>query len=121
MIQYIMQRIGMEEDYKKWITQFRKGYIELSVLLALKSKSMHGLALINFFNNLELKINEGTLYPLLNRMEQNGWLSSSWKIPEGKGHPKKMYILDKKGKELLPKLLEAYEQNHKILQNLKEL
>lgn len=111
----------MEEDYKKWLTQFRKGYIELSVLLALKSKNMHGLALIHFFENIELKVNEGTLYPLLNRMEQNQWLNSSWKIPKSKGHPKKEYSLDKKGKELLPKLLEAYAQHDICIKNLKDI
>ena len=78
-----------ENEYKKWLSQFRKGYIELCTLLALKKvKSMHGLALLKYFENNSLKINEGTLYPLLNRMEQNDWLISSWNIPQTSGHPK---------------------------------
>lgn len=62
---------------------------------------MHGTALIDFFEKNELFINEGTLYPLLNRMEQNGLLVSSWNIPEQKGHPKKEYKLSSKGVDML--------------------
>lgn len=111
----------MEEDYKKWLSQFRKGYIELCTLLALKtSGEMHGLALIHFFNNIELKVNEGTLYPLLNRMEQNGWLESSWNMPKTSGHPKREYRISKNGEEILPKLMKTYEDYHKSITILKE-
>lgn len=112
----------METEYKKWLTQFRKGYIELAILLLLKSKQKsHGLAILGMLNDLELTINEGTLYPLLNRMEQNKWLSSSWKVPEGKGHPKREYQIDKKGEELLPLLISTYDLHHNIIIKLQEL
>ena len=110
-----------ENEYKKWLSQFRKGYIELCTLLALKKvKNMHGLALLKYFEKNSLKINEGTLYPLLNRMEQNDWLISSWNIPQTSGHPKREYKISKKGEEILPFLLEAYEKHHKSLNNLKD-
>lgn len=110
----------MEDDYRKWFTQFRKGYLELCVLLALRErKNMHGVLLIDFFEQNELFINEGTLYPLLNRMEQNGLLVSTWNIPEQKGHPKKEYKLSTKGKKLLPKMLENYNAHHKSLKKIK--
>ena len=70
-------------------------------------------------NEIILHINEGTLYPLLNRMEQNGWLESSWNIPKTSGHPKREYKLSKKGEEILPKLLVTYEAHNKSLNNLK--
>lgn len=112
----------MEEDYKKWLAQFRKGYIELCTLLALKKQnSLNGVALIKVFEAVELYINEGTLYPLLNRMEQNGWLKSSWKMPKTSGHPKREYEISDKGKEILPKLIETYESHNKSLENLKEI
>jgi len=110
----------MEEDYKKWLAQFRKGYIELCTLVTLKENGqIHGLGLIDFFAKADLTIKEGTLYPLLNRMEQNGWLLSSWNIPKGKGHPKREYQISEKGEEILPKLIEAYELHSKSLENLK--
>jgi len=116
-----MQRIKMEDEYKKWLAQYRKGYIELCTLITLKTNgSMHGLALIRFFEKMELLVNEGTLYPLLNRMETNGWLSSSWNIPKTKGHPKREYEISKKGEMILPTLLESYESHHKSLTKMKE-
>ncbi len=111
----------MEEDYKKWLSQFRKGYIELCTLNALKkSGAMHGVALLKTFEAVELTINEGTLYPLLNRMEQNGWLESSWNMPKSSGHPKREYMISKKGEELLPKLMQTYVSYHYSLESLKE-
>lgn len=110
----------MEDDYKKWFTQFRKGYIELCTLLALdRKKSIHGTAMIDFFEQNELFINEGTLYPLLNRMEQNGLLVSSWNIPKKSGHPKKEYKLSAKGVKLLPLMLESYNTHHESLNKIK--
>lgn len=112
----------MEEDYKKWLAQFRKGYIELCTLITLKETGgLHGVALLRSFEEVELTIKEGTLYPLLNRMEQNGWLESSWDIPKISGHPKREYKISEKGEEMLPKLMEAYDLHHKSLMNLKEI
>ena len=110
-----------EIEYKKWLSQLRKGYIELCTLLALKKvKSMHGLALMKYFEENSLQINEGTLYPLLNRMEQNDWLSSSWNMPQTSGHPKREYKISKKGESILPFLLEAYEKHNNSLNKLKD-
>lgn len=110
----------MEDDYKKWLAQFRKGYIELCTLIALKENgSMHGVVLMRFFGDMELTINEGTLYPLLNRMEQNGWLESSWNMPKSSGHPKREYKISSKGEKILPKLIETYDAYNKTLLNLK--
>ncbi|ADG93754.1 transcriptional regulator, PadR-like family [Arcobacter nitrofigilis DSM 7299] len=110
----------MEDDYKKWLTQFRKGYIELCTLMALKTKgSMHGIALIRFFEDMDLQVNEGTLYPLLNRMEQNGWLESTWNMPTTSGHPKREYIISKKGEIILPKLVETYDLHHESIKKIK--
>jgi PadR family transcriptional regulator PadR len=109
----------MEEEYKKWLTQLRKGYVELCILLILeKNEKLHGIAILKLFKDRELKINEGTLYPLLNRMEQNEWLSSQWNMPSKGGHPKREYSISKKGKEFLPLLLEAYQSHDTVLQNL---
>ena len=38
-----------ENEYKKWLSQFRKGYIELCTLLALKSKKHAWLSIIEIF------------------------------------------------------------------------
>lgn len=111
----------MDSEYKKWLSQFRKGYIELCTLLTLKQKgALNGTALLRFFEEMDLFVNEGTLYPLLNRMELNGWLKSSWKVPKTSGHPKREYVISKKGEEILPLLINSYDLHHKSIENIKK-
>ncbi len=70
-------------------------------------------------NQLNISINEGTLYPLLNRMHDNGYLSSIWKTPENnKGHPIRQYNINEQGKNLFQILLAAYQENYNALQAL---
>jgi len=110
------------EAYTKWQSQLRKGYLELCVLLALKHrKSSYGFELLHIFENAGLGLNEGTLYPLLNRMNKNGWLESHWETPTDGGHPRRFYELSNSGKLFLPRMLEAFSQNQKSLNSLMEL
>jgi len=77
------------ETHQKWQAQLRKGYLELCVLLVLRQKqSSYGLEMLQLLNSSGLEINEGTLYPLLNRMSKNGWLESHWEPPAESGHPR---------------------------------
>ncbi len=108
--------------YQKWLSQFRKGYLELCVLVALRQrKSSYGFELLQTFENAGLEINEGTLYPLLNRMQKNGWLTSRWETPVDSGHPRRFYQLSKEGKTLMSAMLTAYQDHEHTLTQLKEL
>jgi len=109
-------------DYQKWLSQLRKGYLELCVLVCLKQReSSYGFELLQTFEQAGLKLNEGTLYPLLNRMQKNGWLESKWETPADSGHPRRFYQLSEEGKEMLPSMLEAHSNNHQSLNKLMEL
>lgn len=80
------------EEVEKWETQFKKGLIEALVMKAvIHQEKSYGYQLLVFLTEQGLDITEGTLYPLLNRMEKNGWLSSNWDMPENGGHPKRVY------------------------------
>ena len=109
----------MNEQYKKWLIQFRKGFLEICVLKTLhKHQKLHGAGLIDLFEQSDLLVNEGTMYPLLNRMETNGWINSSWEVPEGSGHPKRVYSLNNEGEKVLPLMIENYKKNHQSFNNL---
>jgi len=109
-------------SYQKWLAQLRKGYLELCVLLVLQQKeSSYGLEVLQTLENAGLPINEGTLYPLLNRMFKNGWLTSEWVPPSDGGHPRRHYQLSDEGKELLPQMLATFAENQSTLDMLKEL
>ena len=107
--------------YQKWLAQLRKGYLELCVLVVLNEKgSSYGLDVLHTLDQSGLPINEGTLYPLLNRMFKNGWLTSEWINPSEGGHPRRHYQLSDEGKELLPQMIETYANNQTALDKLKE-
>lgn len=106
----------------KWLSQLRKGYLELCVLLALRQQqSSYGFALLQHFHAAGLEINEGTLYPLLNRMHKNGWLDSQWQTPADSGHPRRFYSLSRIGAAQLPAMLEVQRQQQSTLAKLQEL
>ena len=106
----------------KWQSQLRKGYLELCVLLVLRQKqSSYGFGILQVLNGAGLEINEGTLYPLLNRMYKNGWLDSNWETPTEGGHPRRFYQLSTSGARQLPKMLELFKANTTIIEKLGEL
>jgi DNA-binding PadR family transcriptional regulator len=53
-------------------------------------------------SDLGLEVDQGTLYPLLRRLEAQGLVQSVWKI-EG-ARPRRYYVISAEGKKLLPKL-----------------
>lgn len=108
--------------YDKWLAQLRKGYLELCVLAILAQKnSSYGLEMLQTLDKAGLSINEGTLYPLLNRMFKNGWLESHWVTPSEGGHPRRHYQLSDEGRTLLPDMLETFQNNQQALETLRNL
>jgi PadR family transcriptional regulator PadR len=108
--------------YQKWLAQLRKGYLELCVLVVLdKHDSSYGLEMLQTLEQAGLPVNEGTLYPLLNRMFKNGWLDSHWVTPSEGGHPRRHYQLSDEGRALLPTMLGMFEDNQQSLDKLRDL
>lgn len=102
--------------FEKWQVQLRKGFIELCVLKVLHNKAKaYGLEILLSLKDHGVSVNEGTLYPLLNRMQKNGWLESTWDTQTESGHPRRFYQLSETGKVLLPQMLEAYRNNNHSL------
>ena len=107
--------------FHKWLVQLRKGFLELCVLIILRNKGKsYGFELLRLFKQAELDIDEGTLYPLLNRMHKNGWLESSWETPTTSGHPRRFYSLSTDGERQLPDMLAAHRQHTRMLKCLEE-
>lgn len=77
-----------------------QGTLTLLVLRALEARgTMHGYALCSYIQSVSsdlLRVEEGSLYPALHRMEQEGWLASSWRMTE-KGRKAKFYSLTERG------------------------
>ena len=81
-----------------------QGTLALLVLKTLSSSGrMHGYAITSHIQHVSeeiLRVEEGSLYPALHRMEQNGWIRASWAIT-GYGRKAKWYTLTRAGREQL--------------------
>lgn len=86
-----------------------QGTIVLLVLRTLSREPMHGYGItlrIQQVSNEILRVEEGSLYPALHRMEQDGWVRAEWRASE-KNRRARYYSLTRKGR----KQLAAEEKN----------
>ena len=81
--------------------ELRRGVIVLAVLSQLSSEQ-YGYSLLKVLSDQGLEVDQGTLYPLLRRLETQGLLESVWKLEEAR--PRRYYIISAEGKKILPKL-----------------
>jgi PadR family transcriptional regulator, regulatory protein PadR len=81
----------------KWEVQLRKGCVELATLATLWSGRLYGLEMLRRLEYCSgLVIAEGTIYPLLGRLERGGYIKAEW-VETGLGHPRKYYTLTSDG------------------------
>ena len=83
----------------------RRGVIVLATLSQL-SEAQYGYSLLKNLADLGLEVDQGTLYPLLRRLEAQGLLESVWKIEEAR--PRRYYVISAAGRKLLPKLKDEW-------------
>lgn len=83
------------------ILELRRGVIVLGVLSQL-DEERYGYALITRLKEKGLEVDQGTLYPLLRRLESQGLLESNWRIEADR--PRRYYVLSSKGRKMLPQL-----------------
>ena len=93
------------ENLENTLQELRRGVIVLAVLSQL-GKEQYGYSLLKLLSDKGLEVDQGTLYPLLRRLESQGMLQSAWKIEEGR--PRRYYITSKAGQSLLPQLKDEW-------------
>lgn len=95
---------------KKNIEKFRKGYMDMLLLKILSTGDYYGYQIILIFRKLSegiIDITTGSIYPVLYRLQDNGYVNSYTK----KEHPKMervYYHLTPEGKDELDTLIEDY-------------
>lgn len=80
-----------------------QGTLDMLILKVLSRESLHGYAIARRIQEISedvLKVEEGSLYPAVYRMEQKGWISSSWGLSENNRRAK-YYQLTALGKQQL--------------------
>ncbi len=81
-------------------TQMRKGFIAYCVLKVCSKKPVYTSDIINDLRDAELVVVEGTIYPLLSRLQKEGLLNHEWQESE-QGPPRKYYRITDFGREVM--------------------
>jgi len=99
--------------------QMRKGLLVYCVLLLCKDGKVYSSDIIKQLRAAELIVVEGTLYPLLNRLNRDGVVAYEWQESE-QGPPRKYYWLTSEGQTLLDTLGQTYERLHTSVTQLQK-
>lgn len=103
----------MEDNEPRFARQLKKGALEMLVLALLAEKPSHGYELLLRLKERsggELALKEGTLYPILYRLEDGGAITASWQTPGGaepgsanpyRAMPRKVYTITPAGRAAL--------------------
>ena len=89
-----------------------QGTLDMLILRVLNAGSMHGFGIaqkIHLLSQDVLKVEEGSLYPALYRMEQKGWIESEWGQSENNRRAK-YYSLTRAGKKQLETETKAWDR-----------
>jgi transcriptional regulator, PadR family len=79
-------------------TQFKKGVLELCVLSIVDKRDCYGYELVDVISK-NIEISDGTIYPILRRLTQEGYFTTYLK-ESSDGPPRKYYKLTELGKKL---------------------
>lgn len=95
---------------EKTISQMRKGVLEFCILAIISNnKEVYASDILVQLKNAELIVVEGTLYPLLTRLKNDGLLSYRWEESKS-GPPRKYYQITETGTQLLSGLQQGWDQ-----------
>jgi PadR family transcriptional regulator PadR len=95
------------ETFENLRLQLRRGCLVMAVLAQLE-REQYGYTLRKALAERGLEVDEGTLYPLLRRLESQGLLVSEWREEDKRN--KRFYRLSKEGGELLAQLLDEWKR-----------
>ncbi len=84
-------------------TQMRKGILEYCILSIISRGEIYTSDIIAELTKAKLIVVEGTIYPLLTRLKNNGLLTYNWQESTS-GPPRKYYVLSAEGLEVLKRL-----------------
>lgn len=98
---------------QKYEQQMKKGVLEMLVLQLLSEREKYGYQLICELREQSddmFLLKEGTLYPILYRMEDDGLVVSKWSEPRGKEVSRKYYSITAEGSETLGQLRALWDR-----------
>ncbi len=109
--------MGDIDAFAKLELELRRGIVVLATLSQLRAPR-YGYQLRQALADKGMAIEEGTLYPLLRRLEAQGVLKSEWKIEDGP--PRRYYSLNAEGRKLLKRLTGSWQGMNAAMDRLLE-
>lgn len=109
----------MEVNSENVRSQMRKGVLEYCILSILDKKEAYASAIIDELKNANMIVVEGTLYPLLIRLKNQGSLTYRWE-ESTQGPPRKYYCISEQGRELLHEMDASWNELVETIKTLKQ-
>ncbi|GCD79245.1 PadR family transcriptional regulator [Schleiferia thermophila str. Yellowstone] len=108
------------DNREQVLAQMRKGVLEMCVLAILSKSDAYSNDIIETLQKNHILMVEGTLYPLLTRMKNQGYLSYRWEESKS-GPPRKYFSITEKGKVHLNTLIGIWNEfSHSINKLIKQ-
>jgi DNA-binding PadR family transcriptional regulator len=96
-----------EALYEKLLLELRRGVLMLAVLSQMQEEQ-YGYSLKQSLDEQGMEINEGTLYPLLRRLETQGLLESDWQVVDDT-RPRRYYKMSQEGEMVFANLTQEWQ------------
>ena len=114
-----MPESSTEELLSRWERQLRKGLLHLLVLAVLDKGETYGYKLIaGLSKHLGAEMAEGTIYPLLSRLQTEKLITAHWQIMES-GPARKNYRITEAGRNLLNAMQAHWSQVNEGIEMMK--
>lgn len=111
------QQLTSDEYSEQLAVQLRKGFLAFCVLKICLNSPKYTSDIITHLRSAELVVVEGTIYPLLSRLQRDGLLRHEWQESE-QGPPRKYYQATEYGSEVYEKLSQRISDLNKTLKKL---
>lgn len=108
----------MSNENDQWIIQLRKGTLEMCMLALLATRERYGYQIAQgLTESTGLAVSEGTIYPLLSRLQREGLISAEWRESQA-GPPRKYYQLTQTGRSELERKIESWQQLNQLVEGI---
>jgi len=98
-------------------SQMRKGILEYCILSIINRQEVYTSDILDALRKANLLVVEGTLYPLLSRLKNNGLLKYRWQESTD-GPPRKYFTLTQEGEQLLKALDDEWNVIHQSINKI---
>jgi len=97
------------------VLELRRGVVVMAALIILQ-KEGYGYSVLRQLAENGLEVDQGTIYPLLRRLESQGLLQSAWRIEAAR--PRRYYQTSPEGQKMLQKLVEEWKLITRAVENI---